>query len=69
MTTPTILICEDDEDIAEFLDLYLNLKKYPHTIVNRGELVMPHLQSGNIALLLLDLGLPDDQGRRSRVRC
>ena len=57
-----ILVCEDDKEITEFLDLYLSMKGYDYTIVNRGEHVLPELEKKYYDLLLLDLGLPDLPG-------
>lgn len=62
MDNNTILICEDDEEIAVFLETFLKIKGYNFVIVNEGSKVLPELKKGKVKLLLLDLGLPDMPG-------
>ncbi|MGK7395123.1 MAG: response regulator [Candidatus Cyclobacteriaceae bacterium M3_2C_046] len=56
------LICEDDQDMVDFLNLYLNTKGYQYLIVDQGGKVLPTLKAHKIDFLLLDLGLPDMDG-------
>jgi len=56
------LICEDDPDMVELLNLYLNSKSYNFEIVQEGSEVLPALQKDNFHLLLLDMNLPDMDG-------
>jgi DNA-binding response OmpR family regulator len=57
------LICEDDPDMVDFLDFYLTSKGYDFMIVEEGKLVMPALRNNDISFLLLDLNLPDMDGK------
>jgi two-component system, OmpR family, phosphate regulon response regulator PhoB len=57
------LICEDDQDMVEFLNFYLKAKGYDFLIVEEGNLVVPALKNNNFGFLLLDLNLPDMHGK------
>lgn len=57
-----ILIAEDDEKIAALERDYLEINGYEATIIPDGSLVIPELQKGGYALVLLDLMLPGMDG-------
>ncbi|MBR9997721.1 MAG: response regulator [Cyclobacteriaceae bacterium] len=57
------LICEDDRDMVDFLKKYLPSKGYDFLIVEEGRMVLPALKNDHIQFLLLDLNLPDMDGR------
>jgi DNA-binding response OmpR family regulator len=57
------LICEDDQDMVDFLDFYLTSKGFDFIIVDEGKMVLPTLKRNNISFLLLDLNLPDMHGK------
>ena len=57
------LICEDDEDMVDLLNLYLQSKGYNYKIVLEGGLVIPELKNDDYHLLLMDLNLPDIDGK------
>jgi CheY-like chemotaxis protein len=57
------LICEDDRDMVDFLNKYLASKGYDFMIVEEGGQVMPAIKNDHVQFLLLDLNLPDMDGR------
>jgi len=57
------LICEDDVDMQDFLNAFLHTMGYEYQIVEKGEEVLPILQDKSMKLLLLDLNLPDMDGK------
>ncbi len=57
------LICEDDRDLADFLNTYLGSKGYNYRLVDQGEMVLPVLKKQDMGFLLLDLNLPDIDGK------
>ena len=57
------LICEDDRDLVILLHTYLKSKGYDYKLVERGEMVLPILKNQEMGLLLLDLNLPDMDGK------
>ena len=57
------LICEDDRDMVDFLKKYLPSKGYTFMIVEEGGQVLPAAKKDHIEFLLLDLNLPDMDGR------
>ncbi len=56
------LICEDDPDMVELLNIFLNSKNYQFEIVQEGSDVVPALYQDEFHLLLLDMNLPDMDG-------
>ncbi len=58
----SILIAEDEERIASFVDKGLRAAGYSSTIVVHGTDALSHAQSGQYDLLLLDIGLPGLDG-------
>jgi PAS domain S-box-containing protein len=59
---PTILICEDDADLAQTLADILHQDGYSSVIAQNAENARQYLQKGAYQLLLLDLVLPDANG-------
>lgn len=57
-----ILIAEDDEKIAQLERDYLEMNGYEVCIIPDGRDVIPELQKGGYALVLLDLMLPGMDG-------
>ena len=57
------LICEDDEDMVDLLNIYLTSKGYNYLIVKEGGAVLPALKNNEIQFLLMDLNLPDIDGK------
>ena len=58
----TILIVDDDNNIAELISLYLTKECFDTMIVNDGESVMPAMETFAPNLILLDLMLPGIDG-------
>ncbi|MDX2425311.1 MAG: response regulator [Cycloclasticus sp.] len=59
---PSILICEDDADLAQILAEILHQNGYSSVIAPNAENARLYLQKGPYQLLLLDLVLPDANG-------
>jgi two-component system copper resistance phosphate regulon response regulator CusR len=57
-----ILIAEDEERIASFIEKGLNASGYATEIVGDGDEALTHARSGRFDLLILDLGLPGRDG-------
>lgn len=57
-----ILIAEDEERIASFVAKGLRAAGYTPLVVGTGREAYDHAQSGDVDLLILDLGLPDQDG-------
>lgn len=57
-----ILIAEDEERIASFIAKGLRAAGYTPLVVGTGREAYDHAQSGDVDLLILDLGLPDQDG-------
>lgn len=57
-----ILICDDDNNIAELISLYLTKECFETLIVNDGESVLPAMESFSPNLILLDIMLPGMDG-------
>jgi len=54
----TILVCDDDKDIAKALEVYLSMKNYQVVIVDNGEKAVQAIREQEIHLLLLDVMMP-----------
>jgi len=67
-----ILIAEDEERISSFISKGLRAAGYTPTAVGTGRLAFDHAQTGDFDLLVLDIGLPDEDGfsvlRRLRAK-
>lgn len=59
---PHILIVEDEERITSFLEKGLRASGFTTTLATNGEDALAIALDGSIDLLLLDLGLPDQDG-------
>lgn len=59
---PTLLIVEDDLDIAEMLNAYFRVQGYDVLTVNWGEDGLRACQSNHPELVILDIRLPDIDG-------
>ena len=57
------LICEDDADMQELLTMYLKSKNHDFDMVGLGKEVIPTTRVNDYCFLLLDLNLPDIDGR------
>ena len=57
-----ILIVEDEERIASFVAKGLRAAGYAPLVVTTGREAYDHAQSGDVDLVILDLGLPDQDG-------
>tara|TARA_R110002153_G_scaffold99102_5_gene234406 strand:- start:27838 stop:28512 length:675 start_codon:yes stop_codon:yes gene_type:complete len=62
MTTPKILIVEDEENIAEVLIAYCNQQGYVTEYFNNGKGVVNFVKQDHVDLILLDLMLPEVDG-------
>ncbi|WP_232056662.1 MULTISPECIES: response regulator transcription factor [Methylomonas] len=58
-----ILMVEDDSRISDFVMRGLKAEGYTVEVCNRGSSALPLALSGEFRLLILDLGLPDIDGR------
>ena len=67
-----ILIAEDEERISSFIAKGLRAAGHVPTAVGTGKLAFDHASSGEFDLLVLDIGLPDEDGftvlRRLRAK-
>jgi DNA-binding response OmpR family regulator len=62
--TRKILIVDDDQDLAQSLAEQLTLyKEFDTTIVHNASQAFSAIKSGHVDLILLDVGLPDMDGR------
>ncbi|MDB5359583.1 MAG: hypothetical protein JWO51_880 [Rhodospirillales bacterium] len=61
-TERRILICEDDEDVGQILQLYLEEAGYRPTRASNAAEARALLRAGPFAAMTLDLGLPDQDG-------
>lgn len=62
MSTPTIMVVEDEPRIAEVMLAYLDHAGYATQLVEHGDAVLPALRQSPPDLLLLDLMLPGSDG-------
>jgi DNA-binding response OmpR family regulator len=58
----TILIVEDEDRIASFIERGLKASGYSTTVVKDGESALALARSGRFDLMILDLGLPRQDG-------
>lgn len=61
--TPTVLIVDDETQIRRFLGISLRAQGYQVIETGSGRDALVRLAAGGINLLILDLGLPDMDGR------
>jgi DNA-binding response OmpR family regulator len=67
---PTILVVEDDVDVADMLDAYFRVQGYEVLTANWGEQAVEFSRSQHPDLVILDIRLPDIDGYEvaSRLR-
>ncbi|MCL2113422.1 MAG: response regulator transcription factor [Streptococcaceae bacterium] len=58
-----ILICEDDPSVNKLLSLTMEVEEYDYTAVQTGKAALRELVTHRPDVLILDLGLPDMDGR------
>ena len=58
----TILLIEDEEEIADLLRLYFEREGYRFVHANTGEKGLDRSRQGDVRLVLLDIGLPGIDG-------
>ncbi len=58
----TVLVVDDDEDIREMLDEYLSDQGYRVVLAEGGESMRAELAQGTPDVVLLDVGLPGEDG-------
>ncbi|MCG6978429.1 response regulator, partial [Lactococcus lactis] len=58
-----ILICEDDLSINKLLSLTMEVEDYNYVAVQNGKEALREIISHRPDLLILDLGLPDMDGK------
>ena len=58
------LICDNDNDLLELLEIYLKSKGFDFIMVSEGRKVLETLKNNDIRLLFLDLNLPDMHGTK-----
>ena len=57
-----ILIVEDEQRIASFIEKGLRANGFTTRVVGDGATALEHLSAGGVDLVVLDLGLPDQDG-------
>ena len=63
MTTPShILIVDDEPDIRDLVQTYLNQQGYRTSTAENGEMLRSILSKEPVDLIILDLGLPGEDG-------
>ena len=62
MNPEAILVVDDDRDVASTVSDYLTREGHAVTVVYSGAEGLARLRAGSIALLLVDLRLPDMDG-------
>src|ERR1700733_1576249 len=62
VTQPSILLVEDDLRLAELVSRYLENNGLTMAVVSRGDEVVERVQRDNPDLVILDLGLPGEDG-------
>lgn len=58
----TVLVVEDEHGIADTLEFALRNEGFAPTCVATGEAALTHLAANPVALVILDIGLPDMNG-------
>jgi len=62
MTTPQILVVDDDPQIRSMIDRYLSKEGFTVLLADSGAQMEEVLNKESVDLVLLDLGLPDGDG-------
>ena len=63
MNKPLILVVEDDAPIRNLISTTLKAHDYRYTVADCGETALREASTSSPDILLLDLGLPDLDGR------
>ena len=63
-----IMICDDDPDILNALEIYLTQEKYDVVRANNGQEALDLARAGNIHLILLDIMMPKLDGLHAAVK-
>lgn len=63
-----ILICDDDADILNALEIYLQQEGYAVVKATNGREAVAFVESGNIHLVLLDIMMPEMDGIQAAVK-
>jgi len=63
-----ILICDDDGDILNALEIYLRQESYVVTKATNGREAVTAIENGNIHLVLLDVMMPEMDGIQAAVK-
>ncbi|HZH63678.1 MAG TPA: response regulator transcription factor [Flavisolibacter sp.] len=58
----TILLVEDDPEIARLINLHFDVAQYQVTCCATGKEALNNIESGNYNLIMLDISLPDSNG-------
>jgi DNA-binding response OmpR family regulator len=58
----TVLLVEDDVRLAELVSRYLESQGFQLSVVSRGDEVIERVQNDNPDIVILDLGLPGEDG-------
>jgi DNA-binding response OmpR family regulator len=64
----TILICDDDSDILNALEIYLRQEGYSVVKATNGREAIKIAEGGNIHLVLLDVMMPETDGIQAAVK-
>ena len=59
---PRVLIVEDEPDLAQLLNEYMQAAQYSTTVINNGTDANDWLQANEVDIVLLDLMLPGMSG-------
>jgi DNA-binding response OmpR family regulator len=62
VATKEIIICDDDEDILEFLRVMLSKEGYKPLVARGMYDVFPYVRNNEPRLILLDIRMPDNDG-------
>lgn len=62
MTTPHLAVLDDEPDITQLIARYLGAQGFRVSQLHRGEALLALMRSDPPALVLLDLGLPGEDG-------
>ena len=65
--TTTILICEDDEDIANAISIYLENEGYQTIFAKNGQEAIDQLKENDVHLIIMDVMMPVMDGLRATM--
>ena len=67
MNKPLILVVEDDPSVRNLITTTLKTNDYRYVVAPNGSAAIMEATSHNPEIILLDLGLPDMDGRSGRL--